>query len=151
MEALRAVATAEDERLRLAEMRPPDCWTWPVPADLPGSADRVTALRLLRSWQAGRCAVCSDRVESLDHDHATGLVRGWLCQVCNTLEGFAADPADPCVQYRTRNPASILGLTIRYFSPITGWAEPAADRSRHNLDRHPAHILATRFGTRRDT
>lgn len=150
MEALRAEDAAE--RQRLAEMKPPACWTWPIPADLPEDAGRAMALRLLRNWQAGRCAICGDRIEVLDHDHMTGLVRGWLCRCCNTLEGFAADPADPCMQYRTRNPASILGLCVRYFSPFTGWAElePEVDE-RKRLDRHPAHILATRYGVRRDS
>jgi hypothetical protein len=27
-------------------------------------------------------------------------------------------------RYRERNPASILGVEIRYYSPFTGWAEP---------------------------
>ena len=151
MEALRAVAAAEGERL-LAEVKPPACWAWPVLAELPEDADRGMALRLLRDWQAGRCAICPGPTEVLDHDHATALVRGWLCRCCNTREGFAYDPADPCVQYRTRNPASILGLTIRYFSPFTGWAEPEPEIDEAEyLDRHPAHVLAIRFGARRDT
>ena len=34
------------------EVKPPACWAWPVPAELPEGADRVTALRFLRDWQA---------------------------------------------------------------------------------------------------
>jgi hypothetical protein len=150
MDTLRAEDAAERERL--PEPKPPACWAWTVPADLPEAADWETAMRLLRDWQAGRCAICELRVEVLDHDHVTALVRGWLCRGCNTREGFAADPSDPCVQYRARNPASILGLTIRYFSPFTGWAEPepVVDEDER-LATHPAHVLATRFGARRDT
>ena len=152
MEAMRADDAAEHERLRRAEMKPPACWAWPVPVDLPENPDRVTALRLLRDWQAGRCAICPGQAEAIDHDHVTALIRGWLCRCCNTSEGFADDPDDPCVQYRTRNPASILGLTIRYHSPFTGWAEPepVVDEGER-LDRHGSYVLATRFGARRDT
>lgn len=48
---------------------------------------------LLRS-QGGLCAVCRDK-DSLslvvDHDHATGRVRGLLCHRCNTAIGFLQD------------------------------------------------------------
>lgn len=51
--------------------------------------------------QQGRCALCGvDLVtlpharRHLDHCHATGTVRGWLCQGCNTALGkFRDDPA----------------------------------------------------------
>jgi hypothetical protein len=50
--------------------------------------------------QGGRCAVCRDlpggRRASLfvDHDHATGAVRGLLCNRCNTGIGHLQDCAD---------------------------------------------------------
>ena len=79
---------------------------------------RGEARALLVEMQGGVCAVCllSVRQEGrehrnlrdcLDHDHASGLVRGVVCNVCNLGEGthgrrdhavFAA--------YRTRPPAS---------------------------------------------
>jgi hypothetical protein len=39
-----------------------------------------------------QCEVCGEpgRTE-LDHDHTTGLVRGWLCRGCNAALGMAAD------------------------------------------------------------
>ena len=44
--------------------------------------------------QAGRCLICA-RVPSedlvIDHNHATGKVRGLLCQKCNRMLGHAAD------------------------------------------------------------
>lgn len=46
--------------------------------------------------QGGHCAIChratgATRRLSIDHDHATGKVRGLLCRPCNTLLGQARD------------------------------------------------------------
>lgn len=50
----------------------------------------------LMATQRGLCAACSVDLMSLathnrhlDHDHATGVVRGWLCHWCNVIEGQA--------------------------------------------------------------
>jgi integrase/recombinase XerD len=47
------------------------------------------------------------------------------------------------------------GVSLRDLQDAMGHADPRTtrryDRARHNLDRHPAHVLATRFGARRDT
>lgn len=76
---------------------------------------------VLARWQDGRCAICG-KVRDLvcDHDHATGLVRGWLCQSCNAREGANEDPDTIFARYRERPPSAILGLTIRYLNPVTG-------------------------------
>lgn len=47
--------------------------------------------------QKGRCAICGDppgnRGLSIDHCHATGVVRGLLCTNCNQALGkFRDDP-----------------------------------------------------------
>lgn len=49
-------------------------------------------------------------------------------------------PGDWFERYREKNPATILGIEIRYFSPFTGWAEP--DPGPGSLDQHPAYVLA---------
>ena len=46
----------------------------------------------LQTKQGGCCAVCKRKlvgnvVGCLDHDHATGFIRGVLCRACNRLEG----------------------------------------------------------------
>ena len=46
------------------------------------------------SAQGGKCAVCSktqQRAFDVDHDHATGVVRGLLCTSCNRMIGHAGD------------------------------------------------------------
>lgn len=51
-----------------------------------------------RMWeeQEGRCAICRDELVTgsathVDHDHATGAVRGLVCRACNLMLGFAKD------------------------------------------------------------
>lgn len=45
-------------------------------------------LSLLSFWQTHRCGVCGDAGDLvLDHDHGSGLVRGYLCRSCNAGEG----------------------------------------------------------------
>ncbi|MFD8117024.1 endonuclease VII domain-containing protein [Streptomyces microflavus] len=50
----------------------------------------------LKAFQGGVCALCqrangATRNLSVDHDHATGKVRGLLCRPCNNTLGHARD------------------------------------------------------------
>jgi hypothetical protein len=66
--------------------------------------------------QGGCCAICQratgkTRRLSVDHDHATGKVRGLLCRPCNQLLGHARDEVDffyRAMQYLINPPAHIL-------------------------------------------
>ncbi len=61
----------------------------------PYKIDGWTLQQLLRS-QGGACAICGKKLlfwpevrpPSIDHDHATGQVRGVLCQSCNLRVGW---------------------------------------------------------------
>jgi hypothetical protein len=70
-------------------------------------------------WQDGRCAVCgdSDIYFVRDHCHKSLLVRGLLCQGCNSLEGVISPSQDRWHEfdaYRARPPAMILNLRLPY-------------------------------------
>ncbi len=47
----------------------------------------------IKAAQGGRCAICGDPAQHLDHDHETGATRQMLCQRCNHGLGlFRDDP-----------------------------------------------------------
>jgi hypothetical protein len=122
----------------------PACWEWEplTDADRRRTQERWEPLigkyaagMVMLDWQAGRCAVCGrwadDRLVE-DHDHQTGLVRGYLCRSCNTREGM--NPTDEYRvwrEYRQRNPATMCGTVERYWNSWGGqFAEPAPDIDR---------------------
>lgn len=75
----------------------------------------IDPIAQLREWQAGHCAVCGEVRKRLlvDHDHFTGLVRGLLCNRCNSSEG--RDFRAPWFElYRANPPAARLGLAVQY-------------------------------------
>jgi hypothetical protein len=59
----------------------------------------------------GACEICSKPFEGephVDHDHATGVVRGLLCRACNLGLGFMADDTirlGSAIAYLERNTA----------------------------------------------
>lgn len=94
-----------DEKLREWEARG---GSWGIPPTLWNERDKrrwrkygVTPcdIRRLRIEQDGRCAVCNRRKVTLvvDHDHATGKVRGLLCNDCNKAEGFLRGSAESAI------------------------------------------------------
>lgn len=103
----------------------PACWTWGVPAQ------PVTAEAWFE-WHGDRCAICGSSTRGAlveDHDHQTGMVRGYLCRSCNTMEGLRQSTDDVFAKYRQRHPASIAGYVAQYVSPVTGPALPAVRES----------------------
>lgn len=93
------------------------------PADL--SKYGISALDYFTMLQAqkGKCAICEcvpDRQLSIDHDHATGNVRGLLCSPCNTALGSFKDSAallNKAIEYlESEGSAGQLGL-VRVASP----------------------------------
>lgn len=75
---------------------------------------------LMIEWHQGQCAVCGTRAgrHVTDHDHETGLVRGFLCWACNVMEPNAGENSDLFAPYRERPPAVICGVACLYDS---GW------------------------------
>jgi hypothetical protein len=105
----------------------PACWTWPLPTEkdyedawrawkVPeGEREKNQRFVMMGEWQPG-CAVCglpSGRLV-VDHDHGTGLARGYLCPSCNTNEPMGGAIFD---RYHHVNPASICGVEFMYDLP----------------------------------
>jgi hypothetical protein len=149
LEARRALDRDAEERWLSAD---PVCWSWPIPADietwvaprnpeLSGQLNDLLAKQdredpeswahsLLAWWQEGRCAVCGHRYHLVeDHDHETGLTRGWLCRGCNIQEGIRRGDGSPFARYRRQHPTSMLGLRIRYWDPFLKGFAPSRQRT----------------------
>jgi recombination endonuclease VII len=122
---------AEQSRLRDRAARDrwePACWSWAVPPTVECATDDE-ADEFLRTWQDGRCAICGYQIWKLDedHDHVTGLVRGYLCPSCNVREGMDISHDGRFGRYRDKYPALMLGLWISYVNPVTGYQQPLSE------------------------
>lgn len=146
--------------------RVPACWSWDASPEafaalrddaLADRRHRITQAgitdvdldedldyEVMFRWHAHRCAICGTRGDTyIDHDHRTGLVRGFLCASCNQAEGFhsewrtrmclARHRGDPPYfiyrRYRERPPAAICGVARSYsrkrrFPEWSALAEP---------------------------
>lgn len=152
----------------------PWCWMLPITDD---DRARVAAaddpMRELLVWQQRRCAVCGCKSARdggerliLDHDHESGLSRGYLCDSCNRNEGWRSDYDDPWAKYRRRNPASMFGVEEVYQGPwwhpsdakrpapaVLAWinerygplSRESRPRGEPDLANHPAYGLMARI------
>lgn len=113
--AAEAAAEARAKRSRSGNLR----WKYGIDED---------EFDLMERAQAGVCAICGlpERVKrrgklarlSVDHDHATGRVRGLLCTTCNAAMGLLRDDADTilafaerAVKYLSRRPVIVSGMS----------------------------------------
>lgn len=133
----------EAERIKRFEALVPFCWELQVSQDdrrIGRETSEEEAPLVLENWQQDRCAICGRCAHLIvDHDHETGLIRGMLCQSCNTRESTATGYGGPFRKYRERSPAAILGIRARYWSPFGGWAKPRPKLS--NVDRWTDNAL----------
>lgn len=92
--------------------------------------------------QGGLCAICRQperrrkrkRYLCIDHDHATGVIRGLLCHGCNAGLGHARDDVDvlrAMIAYleRKKDPSTELGSGPRAMGRIT-LREQVGDRCK---------------------
>lgn len=117
----------------------PECTRWEVDWYL-----------VLRQWQRDRCGMCGvqERVAGrlvMDHDHMTGLIRGWLCRSCNVTEGRSDHPRWEAWR-NGQNPAAILGISEEYIHMIPGAAvlermarEEALDPDKREAAKQRTH------------
>lgn len=101
----------------------PACWSWPIhPEDRASVAKNGTeGLRRWHTWTCGLCGKASLPLRGirtdelvLDHDHDTGLARGYLCRSCNRRETYGRGAFD---LWRSCPSAALFGLIFEYDLP----------------------------------
>lgn len=79
-----------------------------------GHGAPLQRLHRMLAAQGGRCAICASDMGTewqVDHDHATGKVRGLLCSPCNRGLGLFKDAPHllrSAISYLTKSPGSAL-------------------------------------------
>ncbi|AKU44929.1 EndoVII [Mycobacterium phage Barriga] len=75
----------------------------------------------IKDYQGGKCAICqratgATRALAVDHDHATGYVRGTICATDNKILGHARDSVEffkRAIDYLENPPAfAVIGKRI---------------------------------------
>lgn len=115
----RDVAAARGQAEHLAAWNyDPSYLSYPVPDSSQRSKWPEVAIA---QWQRHLCAICSMRGGLVgDHDHMTGLLRGYLCTPCNIREGKGWD-SRAFKRYRERPPAAVLGIELQCEHPSVLW------------------------------
>lgn len=75
--------------------------------------------------QDNKCEICKAEFESethahVDHNHATGAVRGLLCKICNTFLGVIKEDADNVIAVKD----SIKDYLVKYQACATTVSSP---------------------------
>lgn len=99
----------------------PVCASWEPP---------TAPIRRLGEWHPALCAICGEvernpRGLAEDHCHRSGMVRGYLCRVCNQQEGREGPLARLFQEYRENPPAVIAGWSYPYVGMFADlpWAQ----------------------------
>src|SRR5262245_30469675 len=84
---------------------------------------REILMDALREVQGDQCGICGRRAAAadtfhLDHDHTTGMIRGYLCRVSNLAEGRHGDQCAqpelcPTCTWRMTPAVTWVGWTVQ--------------------------------------